>query len=590
VLKRILHEGTMSAELVEENAAGNSTLPPELLQGAWRVISPIGRGDLGEVFEVEDVKTQQRAVIKLFYARYLPEAWRGLEQLARAAAQLPSQVCVRPLSFGYEPSVQRRYALSEKVEIPSLFQLVRDQGSLSLAVVTQLLQRLASGLEVAHASGMVHRNLKPTNVFFNPETRAVKVSDFGTSALQCSTPVYSGWAMTPRWAAPEGIDAKQASSPSMDVYVLGLLAFFSLTGGSPFRSFGTGSVNLTALRAELTQPFGSMEQRARTLGYRFSPDLNAWFETSLASRPDARFESVLDQASAFASLNPTVARVSNHPAKRPEPAPPPRRPAPTRPPARLLPEPKPSPRNAPSSVVPPSVFDIPERAVALVSAQPLLLMPSLSPPPPATSHTETNPAPQQVSENILPSEPNASNLAPDGFSDTSTARPVAENSLVFLVAAGGLLSICAIAFMVWLVALKPPGSGPAHTPPVPKLATQPLSPQPKAPIESMAHIEQEPDAVQPSPERLGGVRFRCEPKGCDSVYCDGKPVAVSDEPVTLSVGTHTCKAMKAGFRTSSQRFTVASEPTEKVFVQLGGKRRRTPSEPMPKKAASKKAR
>jgi len=565
----------MSAELVEENAAGNSTLPPELLQGAWRVISPIGRGDLGEVFEVEDVKTQQRAVIKLFYARYLPEAWRGLEQLARAAAQLPSQVCVRPLSFGYESSVQRRYVLSEKVEIPSLFQLVRDGGSLSPKVVTQLLQRLASGLEVAHASGMVHRNLKPTNVFFNPETRAVKVSDFGTSALQCSTPVYSGWAMTPRWAAPEGIDAKQASSPSMDVYVLGLLAFFALTGGSPFRSFGTGSVNLTALRSELAHPFGSMAQRCGELGYRFSSDLNAWFETSLASKPEARFESVLDQASAFASMNPTVARVAAHPAKKPEPALPTRRPAPSRPPARILPEPRPSPQNAPSSVIPPSVFDMPERAVALVSAQPLLLMPSLSPPAPPSTNTTPNPPPQ----------------LPCGYPDTSVARPVWENPLVFLVVAGGLLSICGVAVMVWLLVLKQAEPEPARTPPVRKLAAQPLSPQPKAPIESAAHVERQSASVLPASEASGTVRFRCEPKGCDSVYCDGKPIAVTDDPVALSVGTHTCKAMKTGFRTSSQRFTLGPEAIERVFVQLGGKNKASkPAHPPPQKAAAKRAR
>ncbi|MDX2052460.1 MAG: serine/threonine-protein kinase [Polyangiaceae bacterium] len=335
----------MAPQSAESRAQGEQELPSHLLKGAWRIVEPVGYGELGEVFAVEESGPKKRAVIKLFFSRYLPEAWKNFEHVARAAGELPSGLFVRSFQFGFEPSVQRRYALSERVTQPSLMDLLQTQGRLDTKIVSDLLLRLASGLEMAHASGLVHRNLKPTNVFFDPNTRIAKVSDFGTAALQCSTPVYAGWAMSPGWATPEGIDPKQASAPSMDVYALGLLAFYALTGQSPYINYNLRSSDRRALAEELKRPLRSLDTRARECGCKFPPELTAWLTKSLALRPEDRYESVLDQAQAFQGLVSTVLRVS-----------------------------------MPPSIIPPRVFDVTDRAVALVSAQPLALMPSFPPP------------------------------------------------------------------------------------------------------------------------------------------------------------------------------------------------------------------
>src|SRR4029078_763060 len=97
-----------------------------------------------------------------------------------------------------------------------------------------LLHLIGRVLDAAHASGLVHRDLRPTNLFLDKSGTAAKISDFGVSILRASAPPAPGWAGPVGWTAPDAADVATPATPQMDTYSIGTVVFFLLTGKSPF--------------------------------------------------------------------------------------------------------------------------------------------------------------------------------------------------------------------------------------------------------------------------------------------------------------------------------------------------------------------
>ena len=109
-------------------------------------------------------------------------------------------------------------------------------------VVVGICQRVAIALDLAHRNGIVHRDVKPSNVLFDPTTGTVKVTDFGSARVADTAATRSGVMLgTPAYMAPEQLAGADAT-PQCDLYALGVLLFELLIGRRPFESDSMGDL------------------------------------------------------------------------------------------------------------------------------------------------------------------------------------------------------------------------------------------------------------------------------------------------------------------------------------------------------------
>jgi eukaryotic-like serine/threonine-protein kinase len=215
---------------------------------------------------------------------------------------------------------------------PNLDELVRGQShhGLPLAAARQLLEQLFSALAAAHERGIVHRDLKPDNVRVSGDADAgfrMKVldfgiaKDFGVGTLSGTTPGLGA----PLWTAPEQAREGYRPVPSADVWSLGLLTFFVLTGRLYWRN-AEEHASMADLAIELVK--GDLEPATTRLS-RLSagrdgeppglpPGFDAWFARAVSRDPDQRFA---DARVAWAELAPLFEAPSpDRPALRVRPA------------------------------------------------------------------------------------------------------------------------------------------------------------------------------------------------------------------------------------------------------------------------------
>ena len=280
-----------------------------ILAGRWQIQEFIGNGETGEVYGVRDMHSTGSFALKLFWPNALgqPEIWSALQQTARTASGLGVEGVARAYDFGIDANSARPFFVCERVSWPSLADRVRVRGPLTPAEVATALGVLSRALDAAHAVGVVHRDLKPENVFVSPENpHWVRVSDFGVALLRSASPPPPGWGGTVGWVSPDAADSNARSTPAMDIFALGLVTFFALSGGALHRSARANPIDPGALWNELTAPLDSASTRARELGASLDPAFDAWFQRAVAPMPQARFGSVSEMASAFEAIARTL--------------------------------------------------------------------------------------------------------------------------------------------------------------------------------------------------------------------------------------------------------------------------------------------
>lgn len=171
--------------------------------------------------------------------------------------------------------------------------------------ISVLLDQVARGLEVARTAGVVHRDLKPHNLFLH-EGATWKILDFGVSKLVGSEGTLTGEGVvgTPQYMAPEQASGGQVTHLA-DVYALGAIAYRCLTGRSPFKGKDLAELVYQVVHQPPTRP--------SVLG-KVSPQVEAVLAIAMAKDPRRRYPSALSFAHAFAA-----ARRSGAPAIEPPP-------------------------------------------------------------------------------------------------------------------------------------------------------------------------------------------------------------------------------------------------------------------------------
>ncbi|HEU5475052.1 MAG TPA: serine/threonine-protein kinase [Actinophytocola sp.] len=216
-----------------------------LVAGRYALLHEIGRGGMGIVWLAEDRMIGRRVAIKeLHLPDGVPPEERGVfeERVlreARTAGRLndPSVVIVYDV-------VQERgntYIVMELIEAPTLADVIRQSGALPQDAVASIAGQLLSALESAHAAGIVHRDVKPSNVMLLPNGR-VKLTDFGIAQSLDDPRLTSSGVLigSPNYLAPERIHGADADASS-DLWALGAVLFYAVEGYSPFERSSTAA-------------------------------------------------------------------------------------------------------------------------------------------------------------------------------------------------------------------------------------------------------------------------------------------------------------------------------------------------------------
>lgn len=217
-----------------------------LLAGKFRIEKLIGNGGMGLVFAAHHVHLDQRVAIKVLRPRALKhqEAIRCFLGEAQAAAKLDSQHIVRVLDANaFECGLT--FLVMEYLEGNDLSQWVANKGTLPVAQAVDFVLQACEALALAHTAGIVHRDVKPSNLFCceRPDgSQCIKVIDFGISIIlqplaaeYCALDSHSNPVMgSPQYMSPEQLKSPATVDARADIWSLGVTLFELLTAHLPF--------------------------------------------------------------------------------------------------------------------------------------------------------------------------------------------------------------------------------------------------------------------------------------------------------------------------------------------------------------------
>jgi predicted Ser/Thr protein kinase len=224
-----------SAEFISSSSADEGRfLPGTLLADRYRIIGPLGKGGMGEVYRATDIRLGQTVALK-----FLPgEAAHDPGKLARFHNE------VRIARQVTHPNVCRVYDIGEVDGLPflsmefvdgeDLASLLRRIGRLPQDKAIEIARKLCAGLSAAHSQGVLHRDLKPANIMIDGRGQVV-ITDFGLAGLAAELQNGDIRSGTPAYMAPEQLSGKEVSVQS-DLYSLGLVLYEVFTGKKAFEA------------------------------------------------------------------------------------------------------------------------------------------------------------------------------------------------------------------------------------------------------------------------------------------------------------------------------------------------------------------
>ena len=253
----------------------------------YQVRRCIGRGGMGVVYEAERFDGGDVVALKMMNHRllYRPRAVRRFQHEADALELLRHPSIAR--LYGHFSAYGTQFLVMEYCEGPTLAQVFAERGALDESVVRPILGQLADALRYVHTHGLIHHDLKPSNVILSP-SGLIKLMDFGLvrsdptdSATATSGPEAAGEDLlgTPRYMAPEqfrsgGVDKR------IDVYGLGCVVFEALAGRPVIKAPSL----VVAIHEKLT----FVLPPAETIGRGVSQEMHEFLARALQTRPAKR--------------------------------------------------------------------------------------------------------------------------------------------------------------------------------------------------------------------------------------------------------------------------------------------------------------
>ncbi len=285
----------------------------------YRVESLLAEGGMGAVFAVVQQSTGRRRALKLLRPALAsdPGTRERFIREARVGSSIESDHVVEVIDAGFDPATSAPFLVMELLDGSDLYRYVTARGALEVREAREVLRQLCHALAAAHAAGVIHRDLKPENVFVARSRRAdvpftIKLLDFGiASVLETSATSHATGAIvgSPAWMAPEQVDTGLIRA-STDVWALGLIAFWALTGRHYWKCANHAGSTLQALLVEkLVEPLDRASLRAQHVGAlaALTPAFDEWFSRCVCRDPAVRFH---DAAAAWSALDRALSESS----------------------------------------------------------------------------------------------------------------------------------------------------------------------------------------------------------------------------------------------------------------------------------------
>jgi hypothetical protein len=306
----------------QARAAGSERPPLEFLAppqepdelgrlGHYRLLRLLGQGGMGMVFLADDTRLQRPVALKVMRPELAanPEGRQRFLREARAAAHVRSDHVVTIYHVDQEGDLP--YLVMEVLRGQSLAEALEQESRLPLGLCLKVARETAEGLAAAHASGLIHRDVKPGNVWLEEPTSWVKLLDFGLARGRTGplitqhhfilgTPAY----MAPEQAAGRPLDAR------CDLFSLGAVLYHMLTGRRPFA--GEDMMAVLSSLANVTPP------PAASLVPGLPAGVTDLLDRLLAKDPAGRPASAAEVARALLALEQEVAGLPPSVDKKPD--------------------------------------------------------------------------------------------------------------------------------------------------------------------------------------------------------------------------------------------------------------------------------
>lgn len=264
---------------------------PSIL-GRYQILTELGRGAMGVVYKAYDPTINRFVAIKTI-SLAAPDAAEGREYRARflreaeAAGRLSHLGIVAIFDIGEDARTSSPFIVMEYVAGRSLEEIIPSDGSLPLHTSLKVIQEVAEALAYAHSQGVVHRDVKPSNIMIAEDGHA-KIADFGIAQLNVmdSARPDGTWG-TPAYMSPEQIRGDAVDGRS-DLFSLGIVLYTLLTGHRPFQGNSNHTISLGIVNREPVP--------ASALNVDLAPELDGVIARAMAKSPAERYQTGTEMA------------------------------------------------------------------------------------------------------------------------------------------------------------------------------------------------------------------------------------------------------------------------------------------------------
>ncbi len=263
--------------------------------GPYRILAKLGEGGMGAVYKARHQHLDKIVALKVLSAAVTnrTDAIARFKREMKAVGKLEHPYIVRAMDAGEIAGLH--YLSMEFVEGADLRKLVHDQGALSVAQACKAIRQAAQALSAAHAAGLVHRDVKPSNLLMTKHGQ-IKLLDLGLARLAGDVATSSvdlttvGQAFgTPDYMAPEQWEDTHSADARSDLYALGCTLYYLLTGLAPYGN-KTHPSTMNKMAGHLIDPVPDLQTARQDI----PEEIVAIFRKLMAKHPAERYQTAAE--------------------------------------------------------------------------------------------------------------------------------------------------------------------------------------------------------------------------------------------------------------------------------------------------------